>query len=113
MNERGRFSPDQWRTLRFMPFWMLTAVAGAYRDFDVLLFEAFSRPVRSAAAAPGRLNRKVTPSVAADRPTIRSGLCEMAAIPGGIGPAGGGSAETALISEIGEGVARVADAPAG
>jgi hypothetical protein len=65
---------------------MLAAVAGAYRDFDVLQYEAFSRAAPSAAAAPGRLNREATTSVAADRPTIGSGLCEMAAIPGGVAP---------------------------
>jgi len=93
MNERGGFSPDEWRTLQFVPLWMFA-------------FEAFSRSVRSAAAAPGRLNREVTTSVAADRPTIGSGLCEMAAIPGRVGPEEAELLKTALISAIGEGVAR-------
>jgi hypothetical protein len=117
MSERAGLSADEWRTLQFAPFWMLAAVAGAYSGHDILEFEAFTRSVALAAAAPGRLNRELMTSVAtdlerlagqfvADGRSIGSGLCAVAAILSKVPPEEAELLKTALVSEIGEGVAR-------
>jgi hypothetical protein len=117
MGEHAGLSGDEWRTLQFAPFWMLAAVAGAYSGYDILEFEAFTRSVGLAAAAPGRLNRELMTSVAtdlerlaaqfaADGRTIGSGLCAVAAILSKVPPEDAELLKTALVSEIGEGVAR-------
>src|ERR671937_479582 len=54
------FTPGEWATLRFAPFWVLAALAGCYRGFDPLEFEAFSRAVEEASdRARGRLGGEV------------------------------------------------------
>ena len=117
MGERAGLSRDQWHTLQFAPFWMFAAVVGAYRRFDVLEYEAFSRAVLLAASAPGRLNRELMTSVltdlervagefAADPRSIGSGLCEVATILSNVPAEEAELVKNALISGVGEGVAR-------
>jgi hypothetical protein len=117
MSEAADFSAEEWRTLQLAPFWMLAAVAGAYRRFDSRESDAFLRSLRAAAAAPGRLNREVMTSVAADfdrvagdfaadRRTIGSGLCAVATVLRKAAPEEAELLKAALISEIGEAVAR-------
>jgi hypothetical protein len=117
MSERAGISSDEWRTLQFAPFWMLAAVAGAYRRFDILEYEAFSRSVELAASAPGRLNRELMTSVATDLERVASefaadprsigcGLCEVATILSNVPTEEAELLKNALVSGIGEGVAR-------
>ena len=61
------FAPDEWATLCLAPFWILAALAGCYRGFDPLEFEAFSRAVEEASdRARGRLGGEVLRRVALD-----------------------------------------------
>jgi hypothetical protein len=117
MTQRASFTPEEWRTLQFAPFWMFSAVVGGYRRFDLLEFEAFARSLELAAMAPGRLSREVVTSVLqslgalrdayeTDRRSIASGLCEVAALLNRIPSDESDKFKAALISEIGEGVAR-------
>jgi len=117
MGERASFTPEQWRTLQFAPFWMFSAVVGGYRRFDAMEFEAFSRSLELAAMAPGRLSREVVSSVRqnlgalrdeyeTDRRSIASGLCEVGALLNTVPVDEADMFRGALISEIGEGVAR-------
>src|SRR6058998_2495130 len=116
VSERDRFTPAEWRTLQFAPFWVFSAVIGAYRRFDPREYQAFVRCLEGAAAAPGRLSREVLASVVADPDrlaeaygaddrTIGVGLFQVDAL------LRKGAADEAerfkgvLVSEIGEGVA--------
>ena len=117
MSERDRFSAEEWRTLQFAPFWVFSAVIGAYRRFDHRDYGAFVRSVAAANATAGRLGREVLASVVADHDrladaygadgrSIGVGLGHVAAV---LGKAAHDEAELfkrMLISEIGEGVAR-------
>jgi hypothetical protein len=117
MSEREGLSREEWRTLQFAPFWMLAAVVGAYRRFDLLEYEAFSRSVQLAASAPGRLNRELMASVAtdlervagefaADPRSIGSGLCDVATILSNLPIEEAELLKNTLVSGIGESVAR-------
>ncbi len=117
MSERDRFTPEEWRTLQFAPFWMFSAVVGAYRRFDPREYRAFVRCLEVATMAEGRLGREVLTSVVADRGrltaeygaderTIGVGLGQVAAV---LHKAAHDEAvlfKRMLVSEIGEGVAR-------
>src|SRR5437870_3155919 len=117
MSERYAFTPEEWRTLQFAPFWMLSAVVGAYRGFDPFEYEAFARSVETAALARGQLIREVAASVAmdldrlaeqyrADRRSIALGLFEVGTV---LAKVPGEEAETfkeVLVSDIAEGVAK-------
>jgi hypothetical protein len=116
MRANIELSPEEWRTLQFAPFWMLSAVVGAYRDFDPLEYEAFSRSLQLAALAPGRLSQEVMTSVAsdlrrlgdefgADPRSIASGLCEVAVILSKVPHDEADMFKRALVYGIGEGVA--------
>ena len=60
MTDDETFAPDEWATLCLAPFWVLAALAGCYRGFDPLEFEAFSRAVEEASdRARGRLGGEV------------------------------------------------------
>jgi hypothetical protein len=117
MGERASFTPEEWRTLQFAPFWMFSAVVGGYRRFDALEFEAFSRSLELAAMAPGTLSRAVVTSVIehldalrdeyeSDRRSIASGLCQVGALLTRLPDDEADMFRSALVAEIGEGVAR-------
>jgi hypothetical protein len=117
MGERGEFTHEEWRTLQFAPFWMLSAVVGGYRRFDPLELEAFTHCLQVAALAPGRLNQDVASSVArefavvhqeygADQRTIAAGLCEVARLLRRVPTEEADLFRAALVAEIGEGIAR-------
>jgi hypothetical protein len=118
MSERDRFTTEEWRTLQFAPFWVFSAVIGAYRRFDHRDYGAFARSVDAAATTTeGRLGREVLASVVAERDRLAAayvvdgrsigvGLGHGAAI---LRNADGDEAELfkrMLIAEIGEAVAR-------
>jgi hypothetical protein len=117
MGERERFTTQEWRTLQLAPFWVFSAVIGAYRRFDQRDYGAFARCVDAATTTRGRLGREVLASVVADLDrladaygvdgrSIGVGLWHVAAV---LGKAAEDEAELfkrMLISEIGEGVAR-------
>ena len=67
MSEQDRYTPEEWRTLQFAPFWMFSAVIGAYNRFDPRDYQVFFRCLEVAALADGRLRREVLASVVADR----------------------------------------------
>jgi hypothetical protein len=117
MNEESTFTPDEWRTLQFAPFWIFSAVLGAYRNFDALEYDAFARSLREASSAPGRLARDVISSVVAERGqlteqfqtdsrTIAGGLCAVAAILGKAPKEEADLFKDTLISYVGVGVAK-------
>jgi hypothetical protein len=118
MSERDRFTTEEWRTLQFAPFWVFSAVIGAYRRFDHRDYEAFARSVDAAATTTeGRLGREVLASVVAERDRLAAaygvdgrsigvGLGHVAAI---LRNAADDEAELfkhMLIAEVGEAVAR-------
>jgi hypothetical protein len=119
MSERDRFTTEEWRTLQFAPFWVFSAVIGAYRRFDHRDYGAFARSVDAAAATTeGRLGREVLASVVAERDRLAAaygvdgrsigvGLGHVAAILRKV--ADDDEAELfkrMLIAEVGEAVAR-------
>jgi hypothetical protein len=117
MGERANFTPEEWRTLQFAPFWMFSAVVGGYRKFDELEFDAFARSLHQAATAPGVLSREVIESVnldidrltaayAVDQRTIATGLCQVAALLNRVQADEAEMFRGTLVTEIGEGVAR-------
>jgi hypothetical protein len=117
MAERDRYTPEEWRTLQFAPFWMFSAVVGAYGRFDPRDFQVFVRCMEAAALAGGRLRRELLASVVADHDrlaerfgadprSIGVGLFQVDAV---LARAGGEEAapfKDMLVLEIGEGVAR-------
>lgn len=66
MSERDNYTPDEWRTLQFAPFWIFSAVIGAYNRFDPRDYQVFVRCLEAAAMAGGRLRRELLASVMAD-----------------------------------------------
>ena len=85
------FTAEDWRTLEFAPFWVFSALAGTYRNFDPVEFEAFSRALDQAAYARGRLSQRLVAAVRADLRelrrryegddrTIAGGLCGVAEV---------------------------------
>jgi hypothetical protein len=117
MGERERYTPEEWRTLQFAPFWMFSAVVGAYNRFDPRDFQVFVRCLEAATLAEGALQRELLESVLADRDRLAE---QFRAEPRSIGvglfqvdlllsKAGGDEAarfKEMLVLEIGEGVAR-------
>jgi hypothetical protein len=117
MGEQDRYTPEEWRTLQFAPFWMFSAVVGAYDRFDQRDFQVFVRCMEAAALAEGRLRRELLASVVADHDrlaeqfraeprTIGVGLVQVDAV---LAKAGAGEAarfKDMLVLDIGEGVAR-------
>jgi hypothetical protein len=117
MGERDRYTPEEWRTLQFAPFWMFSAVVGAYNRFDPRDFQVFGRCLEAATLAEGRLQRELVASVLADRDRLAE---EFRSEPRSIGVglfqvdlvlAKAGAEEAArfkemLVLEVGEGVAR-------
>jgi hypothetical protein len=115
--ERDRYSPEEWRTLQLAPFWMFSAVVGAYDRYDPRDFQAFARCLEAAALAGGRLRRELLASVVADRDrlaeefraeprTIGVGLFQVDAVLAKAGAEEAAGFKDMLVLEIGEGVAR-------
>jgi hypothetical protein len=117
MGERDRYTPEEWRTLQFAPFWMFSAVIGAYNRFDPRDFQVFLGCLEAATLGEGRLRREVLASVLADRDrlaeqfrtearSIGVGLFQVDAV---LAKAGGAEAalfKDMLVLDVGEAVAR-------
>jgi hypothetical protein len=58
---------DDWQTLRFSPFWVLSALAGRYREFHPLENDAFWRCLADAASQATGIARASLVSVITDR----------------------------------------------
>jgi hypothetical protein len=118
VSEQDRYTPEEWRTLQFAPFWMFSAVIGAYGRFDPRDFKVFFRCLEAAAAAAdGRLRREVLASVMADRErlaeqfrseprSIGVGLFQVDAVLGKAGQEEAARFKDMLVLDVGEGVAR-------
>jgi hypothetical protein len=117
MSEQDRYTPDEWRTLQFAPFWMFSAVIGAYNRYDPRDFQVFLRCLEVAAMAEGRLRREVLESVVADRDrlaeqfrteprSIGVGLFQVDAVLAKAGDDEAARFKDMLVLDIGEGVAR-------
>jgi hypothetical protein len=117
MSEQERYSPEEWRTLQFAPFWMFSAVIGAYDRYDPRDFQAFLRCLEAAALADGPLRREVLASVLADRErlaerfrgdprSIGVGLFQVDTVLAKAGQEEAARFKDMLVLDIGEGVAR-------
>ena len=117
MSEQDRYTAEEWRTLQFAPFWMFSAVIGAYDRFDQRDFQVFSRCLETAALADGPLRHEVLASVVADRErlaeqfrteprSIGVGLFQVDAVLAKAGQEEAARFKDMLVLEIGEGVAR-------
>jgi hypothetical protein len=117
MEQRRAFTAEEWQTLQFAPFWVLSALLGAYRDFDPLEYEAFARTLDEASMAPGRLSREILDSVTSeprrvteryqvDGRTIGLGLCGVAAILRKVPADEADLFKDMLISRVGVGMAK-------
>ena len=117
MGERERYTPEEWRTLQFAPFWMFSAVVGTYDRYDPRDFQAFVRCLEAAALAGSRLRRELLASVVADRErlaeafraeprSIGVGLFQVDTVLAKAGAEEAAGFKDMLVLEIGEGVAR-------
>jgi hypothetical protein len=117
MSEQDRYTPDEWRTLQFAPFWMFSAVIGAYNRFDPRDLQVFFRCLEAAALADGWLRREVLASVLADRErlaeqfrseprSIGVGLFQVDAVLRKAGQEETVRFKDMLVLDVGEGVAR-------
>jgi hypothetical protein len=117
MGERDRYTQEEWRTLQFAPFWMFSAVVGAYNRFDPRDFQVFVRCLEVATMADGRLRRELLASVLADRDrlaeqfhadrrSIGVGLFQVDAVLRRAGDDEAASFKDMLVLDVGEGVAR-------
>ncbi len=117
MSERDRYTPEEWRTLQFAPFWMLGAVGGAYHRFDPRDYQVFVRCLEVAALSEGRLRRELLESVLADRDrlaelfradprSIGVGLFQVDLLLAKAGEDEAARFKEMLVLDIGEGVAR-------
>ena len=118
MAEQDRYTPEEWRTLQFAPFWMFSAVVGAYSGFDPRDYQVFVRCLEAATLAGSDLGRELMASVLADRDrlaaqfredrrSIGTGLFQVdAVLAGKAGPEEAARFKDLLVLEIGEGVAR-------
>jgi hypothetical protein len=117
MSEQDKYTPEEWRTLQFAPFWMFSAVIGAYNRYDPRDFQVFLRCLEVAAMAEGRLRREVLESVVADRDrlaeqfrteprSIGVGLFQVDAVLAKAGDDEAARFKDMLVLDIGEGVAR-------
>jgi hypothetical protein len=117
VSEQDRYTPEEWRTLQFAPFWMFSAVVGAYNRFDPRDFGVFVRCLETATMAEGRLGRELVASVLADRDrlaeqfraeprSIGVGLFQVDLVLRKAGDDEAARFKDMLVLEIGEGVAR-------
>jgi hypothetical protein len=117
MGERERYTPEEWRTLQFAPFWMFSAVVGAYNRFDPRDFQVFVRCLEAATLAEGALRHELLESVLADRDrlaeqfhadprTIGVGLFQADLVLRRAGEDEAALFKEMLVLDVGEGVAR-------
>ena len=117
MAEQDRYTPEEWRTLQFAPFWMFSAVVGAYSRFDPRDFQVFVRCMEVATLGEGRLRRELLESVLADRDrlaeqfhadprTIGVGLFQSDLVLRRAGDDEAALFKDMLVLDVGEGVAR-------
>jgi hypothetical protein len=117
MGERDRYTSEEWRTLQLAPFWMFSAVVGAYNQFDPRDFQVFARCLEAATLAEGQLQRELLESVVADRDrlaeqfraeprSIGVGLFQVDLVLAKAGREEADRFKDMLVLEIGEGVAR-------
>jgi hypothetical protein len=117
ISEQDKFTPDEWRTLQFAPFWMFSAIVGTYGHFDPREYRAFLQAVQLATTAPGQLTREVMGSVtadherlteeyAADERSIAVGLRRVATVLDKTSHGDARSFKDTLIASVGKGVAR-------
>ena len=117
MSEQDRYTPDEWRTLQFAPFWMFSAVIGAYDRFDPRDFQVFGRCLEAATLTEGRLQRELLDSVLADRErlaeqfradprSIGVGLFQVDTVLAKAGQQEAARFKDMLVLDVGEGVAR-------
>ena len=118
MSEQDRYTAEEWRTLQFAPFWMFSAVVGAYGGFDPRDYQVFVRCLETAVLAAGELGRELLASVLADtdrlaaqfredRRSIGTGLFQVDAVLGGrASPEEVARFKDMLVLDVGEGVAR-------
>jgi hypothetical protein len=117
MSERDRYTPEEWRTLQFAPFWMFSAVVGAYNRFDPRDVQVFVRCLEAAALTEGRLGQELLASVMADHDrlaeqfrseprSIGVGLFQVDAVLAKAGDDEAARFKDMLVLDIGEGVAR-------
>jgi hypothetical protein len=117
MSEQDNYTPEEWRTLQFAPFWVFSAVIGAYDRYDPRDYQAFVRCLEAATLAQGRLRREVLASVLADRDrlteqfrreprSIGVGLYQVDTVLGKAGDEEADRFKDMLVLDIGEGVAR-------
>jgi hypothetical protein len=117
MGEQDRYTPEEWRTLQLAPFWMFSAVVGAYDRYDPRDFQVFARCLEAATLAEGRLQRELLESVVADRDrlaeqfraeprSIGVGLFQVDLVLAKAAPEEAARFKDMLVLEIGEGVAR-------
>ena len=117
MDERDRYTPEEWRTLQFAPFWMFGAVVGAYDRYDPRDFQVFVRCLEAASLGEGRLQRELLASVAADHDrlaeqfradprSIGVGLFQVDLLLSKAGEDEAARFKEMLVLDIGEGVAR-------
>ena len=74
MGERDRYTSEEWRTLQFAPFWMFSAVVGAYGGFDPRDYQVFVRCLEAATLAGSELGRELLTSVLADRDRLAASM---------------------------------------
>jgi len=117
MSVEQQFHPEDWRSLQFAPFWILSGVAGRYRQFAVEEILVFERWLYEASRAPGLLTREVLGPVSADvtgfadefetrEGTIVSGLTHIGEILAGRPPLEVDLFRDALINVLGRGLAK-------
>ena len=117
VSERDRYTPEEWRTLQFAPFWMFGAVVGAYNRFDPRDVQVFMRCLEVATLGEGRLRRELLESVLADRDrlaerfhadprTIGVGLFQVDLVLRRAGDDEAALFKDMLVLDVGEGVAR-------
>jgi hypothetical protein len=117
VSERDRYTPEEWRTLQFAPFWMFGAVVGAYNRFDPRDFQVFLRCLEVATLGEGRLRRELLESVLDDRDrlaeqfyadprTIGVGLFQADLLLRRAGDDEAAWFKDMLVLDVGEGVAR-------
>jgi hypothetical protein len=116
--EAETFTPDEWWTLRFAPYWVLSAVVGRSRSFDPMDLEAFSYAVDFMAEQErGRLSGAVLTRVAldfqrltirysADRRSVVTGLWEVSRLLARLPDEEAEAFREALVSGVGESVAK-------